>query len=89
MVSQNGGAPVPLVDPPGTWNCTIRTVFASDATNVSVSCLGNEKVISAGCAFPNANYTSIIPLASVPTGQGWSCSQSGLGQIQVYANCCL
>lgn len=94
-VSENSGVSKPIVDPPGLWTCTLRTGTATFATGSSstrtatVSCSGNEKVMTGGCEVSSSGPNIFN---NAPTGQGWSCTGSdgsGTGIVlTAKANCC-
>lgn len=97
MVSEAGGIPKPIVDPPGNWTCTIRT--GSATANISTSmldstatCSGAEKALGGGCRPGGTGSNSVVTI-SEPTGQGWKCSAiaaSGTSMtMTAVANCCL
>lgn len=97
MVSENGGIPKPIVDPPGNWTCTIRAGAATgniSTTGLSstASCVGVEKVISGGCT-AGGTLSAAVQVWGEPTGQGWKCSaiaSSGTSMtIAAAASCCL
>jgi hypothetical protein len=69
---------------PSSWTCTVRSAGGFSA--VTVSCSGNEKVISGGCYF---QQTIGGGRGSYPANQGWTCDDTAnSGAITAYANCC-
>jgi hypothetical protein len=94
-VSQNGGAAVPIVDPPGNWTCTVRNgSFMGSTTglqDISAACSGNEKVFAGGCEVTVGNASSQTYCGLKQSGQGWEFKVSftgGVTTINVWANCC-
>lgn len=91
MVSENGGTPKPIVDPPGNWTCTIRTGTCLTVNcTATASCSGTEKLLSSSCA-PDSTSPS-LKYYSTFSGQTVSCVEySGVndgGTRTAYANCC-
>lgn len=96
MVTENGGAPRPIVDPPGMWTCTLRMGAGCSASALctdSVACVGLEKAISGGCAISAVSAPSGASLLTDgPTGQGWQCEGyvgGGSFTVKARVNCCL
>ena len=76
---------------PTDWTCTVRSADSSSQSGeagASVSCSGNEKVVSGGCK--DAGGASVVLLENYPTNQGWYCQSydSGTRIVTAYANCC-
>jgi len=76
---------------PAGWTCTVRSADSSSQSGeagASVSCSGNEKVVSGGCK--DAGGASVVLLENYPTNQGWYCQSydSGTRIVTAYANCC-
>jgi len=73
---------------PTAWTCTVRCGVMDNPTS-TVSCVGNEKVVSGGC---NSNQDQIWGNAPSAGGQGWTCTEINPVApgytIQACANCC-
>ena len=92
-VVTKGYADANYKDPPGKWNCTIRSGSAKGGGFVSAiaSCVGSEKVISGGCKIDDSEYSYNYLLESRPTDQGWKCRayhHYSDSILIAYANCC-
>lgn len=95
----NNGTATAFPDPPGVWGCTVRTGSASvSCANTSdaastVSCVGNEKVIFAGCTITGTSIATQPNITSFPTNQGVTCQiycSTGVAMtVTAVANCCL
>jgi hypothetical protein len=74
-------------DPPGQWNCTLRSTAGSGVQYTY--CVGSEKVITGGCKATGSHGEY---LTSYPLSNGWGCwcSDSALcGTVTANAYCCL